>query len=81
MMQAEALFSLKNQRVLALIAHCREEKNIDRKIELLLQLNEILPYSSRLKLPSLVTNDYVQRALEVIEESICDPMKGSVSAS
>jgi hypothetical protein len=55
----------------SLIKKCRyEEKDVDRQIELLQQINRALPESIRIKLPSLITNDYIDKALNVIEENL-----------
>ena len=65
--------SLQNRQTLleSLIHKCRyQEKDVDRQIELLLQINSTLPKSIRLRFPSLITNDYVAKALDLIEESI-----------
>ncbi len=58
--------------VLTLISKCRYEENddVDRQIELLNQINSALPKRLRINLPSLITNDYVGKALDIIEERI-----------
>lgn len=65
--------------ILSLISKCRYEENddIDRQIELLNQINSALPKRLRINLPSLITNDYVGKALDIIEERI---MKISMTA-
>ncbi len=59
-------------RILSLIRKCRYEEHdcIDRQIELLNQINSALPKRLRINLPSLITNDYVDKALDIIEERI-----------
>lgn len=37
-------------------------------MEMLLELNDSLPKSLRLDVPSLITNAYVRKALDLIEE-------------
>ena len=64
----------------ALIDYCREEKNIDKRVETLRQLNAMLPSSKRLRMPSLFTNDYIQSALDKIEELISRPARRSLTA-
>lgn len=51
-----------------LVEECKGELNIDRKIEMLYAINSMLPKSQQLKIPSLITNDYVYQALYRIEE-------------
>ena len=49
--------------VSALIEECKNESDIDRKTEILYSINSMLPKSQQLKIPSLITNDYVNLAL------------------
>lgn len=56
--------------LLSLIQKCRYENNVDRQINLLRQINSELSESIRIRLPSLITDDYVGRALDIIEERI-----------
>lgn len=51
-----------------LVEECKSEPNIDRRIELLNTINSMLPESQQLKIPSLITNDYVYQAIYKIEE-------------
>ena len=51
-----------------LVEECKSEPNIDRRIEMLYAINSMLPESQQLKIPSLITNDYVYQALYRIEE-------------
>ena len=53
-----------------LIIKCRYERDVDNQISLLKQINEKLPRGKRIKLPTLMTDDYVSRALDIIEERI-----------
>jgi predicted DNA-binding protein (UPF0278 family) len=50
-----------------LIETCREEQDIDKKVEILYRINSMLPKVHRLKIPSLLTDDYVEAALYKIE--------------
>lgn len=54
----------------AKISAIREEHNTDNRIRMLQQLNNSLPEHIRLELPSLITNAYVRRALDMIEERL-----------
>jgi hypothetical protein len=58
--------------LLSLISKCRYEENddVDRQVELLNQINSTLPKTVRINLPSLITNDYIGKALDIIEERI-----------
>lgn len=68
----------------SLIRKCRYENNnhndVDGRIELLQQINSSLPKSIRIKMPSLITDDYVDKALDIIEERIIRKNKGYVAA-
>jgi hypothetical protein len=50
-----------------LIESCREEQDIDKKVEILYRINSMLPKVHRLKTPSLFTDDYIETALYKIE--------------
>ena len=50
------------------ISMIRESNDIDQQVRLLEELNTLLPTEQRLLLPSLFTNDYVSRAVNLIEE-------------
>jgi hypothetical protein len=56
--------------ILKMIEECKNELNIDKKIEILYKINSMLPTSKQLKIPSLITNDYVSHALYKIEEKL-----------
>jgi hypothetical protein len=46
----------------------REEHDTDTRIRMLHNLNTMLPRQKRLVLPSLITNAYIRRALDIVEE-------------
>jgi hypothetical protein len=50
------------------LSEIRDEKNTDRRIMKLQRLNSSLPADKQLRMPSLITNAYIRRALDVIEE-------------
>jgi hypothetical protein len=52
-----------------LIESCRDEQDIDKKIETLYRINSMLPKSQKLKIPSLLTDDYVETSLYNIEQA------------
>lgn len=54
----------------SLIARCRYQSDVDKQIGILHAINSALPKSLRLQMPSLLTNDYVSRALDIIEDRI-----------
>ena len=56
--------------ILKMIEECKNELNIDKKIEILYKINSMLPASEQLKIPSLITNDYVSHVLYKIEEKL-----------
>ena len=61
---------LKPESVGQMIMRCRYERNVDDQISLLMKINEKLPKAKRLRFPSLMTNDYVSKALDTIEERL-----------
>ena len=61
-----------HSNLMELIQQCRTETNLDIQINILFQINETLPDSVRIKIPSLLTNDYVSRALDIIEDKLVD---------
>jgi len=54
-----------------LTEECNEEYNIDKRMEILYHINSILAKQHQLKIPSLVTNAYIDTALYRIEETFC----------
>lgn len=46
------------------------EEDVDKQFDILLKINAILPESERLKIPSLVTRDYIRKVLMEIKEGI-----------
>lgn len=57
-------------QITSLIARCRYQSDVDKQIRILHAINSALPKSLRLQMPSLFTNDYVSRALDIIEDRI-----------
>ena len=56
--------------MISLIARCRYQSDVDKQIQMLRAINSALPKSLRLQMPSLLTNDYVSRALDIIEDRV-----------
>jgi hypothetical protein len=53
----------------SLIQQCRYEiDDVDKQFELLQKINSLLPKTSRLRTPSLITDDYIRTALDRIDE-------------
>jgi len=62
----------RRQNIIAqLTEECNEEYNIDKRMEILYHINSILAKQHQLKIPSLVTNAYIDTALYRIEETFC----------
>jgi hypothetical protein len=60
----------KYQIMLRHISTIREERDTQKRMEMLLTLNDSLPNNLRIQIPSFITNAYVRQALDVIEERI-----------
>jgi hypothetical protein len=61
-------------QITSLIATCRYQSDVDKQILTLHAINSALPQSFRLQMPSLLTNDYVSRALDIIEDRVLPPI-------
>ncbi len=46
--------------------------DVDKQFELLQKINVLLPKSIKLRMPSLITDDYIRKALDRIEEYLLD---------
>ena len=53
-----------------LIEDCYDEVDIDKKIQILYKINSLLPKTCCIKIPSLITDDYIDTALYRIEDNI-----------
>jgi hypothetical protein len=53
-----------------LISDCYKEEDTDKRVQILYKINSILPETQRIKIPSLIANDYIDTALYKIEENI-----------
>ncbi len=56
----------------SIIEKCRVEAQVDRKIEFLHQINDCLPSAIRVRMPSFLTDDFVNSALDSIEERLSE---------
>jgi phosphate uptake regulator len=66
-----------HQQLSLLIEECRYSRDVDTQIDLLREINSHLPDHDRLEMPSLITDDYCRRALEIIEDRIVKVAKAS----
>ena len=57
-------------QISSLIAKFRFQADVDKQIHVLCLINSGVPKSLQLKMPPLLTNDYVSRALDIIEDRI-----------
>jgi hypothetical protein len=55
---------------LELMQSCKETFDIDKRVELLQRINRLLPVESMIKLPAFITNDYIDRTLDLLEERL-----------
>ena len=46
--------------------------DVDKQFALLKKINSLLPTTSRLSMPSLITDDYIRTALDKIDEYLLD---------
>ena len=60
------------QLLSTLIQQCRYEMDVDKQFALLQKINSLLPRTSRLSMPSLITDDYIRTALDKIDEYLLD---------
>ena len=63
--------------VTLLLETCRDTEDIDAQFALLREINASLPLHDRIEMPSLVTDDYCRKALEILEEKITRALKQS----
>ena len=56
--------------LLELVQTCIETSDIDQRVEILQRINRLLPVESRIKLPTFVTNDYINKTLDLLEERL-----------
>jgi hypothetical protein len=55
---------------LELVQTCIETADIDQRVEVLQRINRLLPVESRIKLPTFITNDYINKTLNLLEERL-----------
>ena len=59
-----------SKEVLDHVSAIRAERNTEKRLRMLQKLNDSLPESIKLHMPSLITNAYVRSALDMIEERV-----------
>jgi hypothetical protein len=55
---------------LDLVNICLETSDIDKRVEILQRINRLLPVECMIKLPAFITNDYIDKTLDLLEESL-----------
>ena len=45
-----------------------DTEEVDKRMELLQCLNDLLPTEYKVRLPAFITNDYIDKALYILEE-------------
>jgi hypothetical protein len=55
---------------LELIQTCIDTSDIDKRVEILQRINRLLPVDCIIKLPAFITNDYINRTLDLLEERL-----------
>jgi hypothetical protein len=62
--------SHRSEALLKRVSAIRNEPDTEKRLKMLLLLNDSLPDDIRLEMPSLITNAYVRKALDMIEERL-----------
>jgi hypothetical protein len=55
-------------KISLLIGKCYDEVELDKQIQILYKINSMLSPSFQLYIPSLITDDYVRKALDELHE-------------
>jgi len=53
-----------------LIKSCLETEEINKRIELLYAINNLIPTGFQIQMPALITNNYIDQALYTLEERL-----------
>ena len=71
-LRSEEVFGEENWKntVSKLIEECSNESEINKKTYLFYKINSVLPKPYRVKIPSLITDDYIDTALYRIYQNI-----------
>lgn len=65
-----AMAAINHDKLVYLVEMCRYENDLDTQVSILRDINNRLPKKMRIAIPSLVTDDYVLRSLDIIEERL-----------
>lgn len=63
-------FLKNNLGLIDLIRRCIEIKEIDKRIEMLQSINRLLPIGYEVRIPSFITNAYIDKVLYTLEEKL-----------
>jgi hypothetical protein len=55
---------------LELVHSCLETSDIDKRVEILQRINRLLPVESMIILLTFITNGYIDRTLDLLEEGL-----------
>ena len=66
---------------LELVQTCIETSDIDKRVEMLQRINRLLPVDCIIKLPAFITNDYIDRTLDLLEERLNSRGNSKVDAN
>ena len=55
---------------LELVHSCLEISDIDKRVKILQRINRLFPVDCMIKLPAFITNDYIDRTLDLLEERL-----------
>jgi hypothetical protein len=53
-----------------LVQSCLETSEVDERIKILQRINRLLPVQDMIKLPNFITNDYIDKTLDLLEERL-----------
>jgi hypothetical protein len=57
-----------NAFLIEIMRRCMDTEEVDKRMELLQYLNDLLPTEYKVRLPAFITNDYIDKALYILEE-------------
>ena len=66
---------------LELLRSCLETSDIDKRVEILQRINRMLPVEGMIKLPAFITNDDIDRTLDLLEERFNSSGNSKVDAN
>lgn len=63
------------------LCQAKIEGNVDKRVEILKEINKLLPTSMKIQVPSLVTNRYIDSKLNAIEDQIMGTLRQETETS